>query len=74
MRETIEKYTGNPDLTLGDLNKRLRPDQALVFSTVALEESRTRFLKSYNDLDADWKLWEVVLASSVDLPVLKQTV
>jgi len=75
MRETIQKYTGNPDLTLGQLNTRLRVDQALVFTTVDLENRRTHFLKSYGQTDADWKLWEAVLASSaapVDLPVLKR--
>src|SRR5579859_5203546 len=75
MRETIGKYSGNPDLTLGDLNMRLRPDQTVVFTTVDLENRRTRFLKSYQQTDADWKLWEAILASSaspVDLPVIRR--
>src|SRR5690349_15849722 len=29
LRQIIEKKTGNPDITLGELKKRLRPDQAL---------------------------------------------
>jgi uncharacterized protein len=64
LRDYIERYTGNPDFTLGELHKRLKPGQALVITVVDLLDRRTRFIKSYQEEDADWKLWEVVLASS----------
>jgi predicted acylesterase/phospholipase RssA len=64
LRNYAEQITGNPDFTLGDLGKRLRPDQALIATVVDVNERRTRFLKSYQEHDAAWKLWEVVLASS----------
>lgn len=64
LRDAIQAKTGNPDLTLGDLKTRLRSDQALVITVVDVAERRTRFLKSYQEQDADWTLWEAVLASS----------
>ncbi|MCC7452462.1 MAG: patatin-like phospholipase family protein [Anaerolineae bacterium] len=73
VRQKIGEKTGNPDLTLGELRERLRKDQALVITAVDLTQRRTRFLKSYQPHDADWRLWEAVLASSsapTYLPVL----
>lgn len=73
VRQKIGEKTGNPDLTLGQLRERLGKDQALVITAADLTERRTRFLKSYQPHDADWRLWEAVLASSsapTVLPVL----
>jgi predicted acylesterase/phospholipase RssA len=73
LRDAFERATGNPDLTLGELRKRLREDQALVITAVDINERRTRFLKSYDDADGDWPLWQAVMASSAAptlLPVL----
>jgi predicted acylesterase/phospholipase RssA len=73
LRDLVGKKTGNPDLTLGELQKRLRPDQALIITVVDINERRTHFLKSYEEHDADWKLWEAVQATASApsfLPVL----
>ncbi len=75
LRDTFEAKTGDPDITLGDLKKRLRKDQALIITTADILERRTRFLKTYDDRDGDWKLWEAVMASSAAptlLPVLQR--
>lgn len=64
LRDAIKAKTGNPDLTLGELKTRLRGDQALVITVVDVAERRTRFLKTYQEQDADWMLWEAMLASS----------
>src|SRR5258708_7673072 len=75
IRKIIEQQTENPDLTLRELRQRLRPDQALVITVVHINQRRTRFLKSYQENDGDWKLWEAILASSsapTILPVFKR--
>src|SRR5258708_36066161 len=75
IRKPMEKQTGNPNWTLRDLRKRLRPDQALFMTAVDINQRRTRFLKSYQENDGDWKLWEAILASSsapTILPVFKR--
>src|SRR5450432_668800 len=75
IRNVIQQQTGNPDLTLRELQQRLRPDQALVITVVDINERRTHFLKSYQENDGDWKLWEAILASSsapTVLPVFKR--
>src|SRR5688572_19518481 len=64
LRDAIQAKTGNPDFTLGELKTRLRSDQALVITVADVAERRTRFLKSYQEQDADWTLWEAMLASS----------
>jgi patatin-like phospholipase/acyl hydrolase len=72
LRKTIRDKTGDPDLTLAQLNTRLRLDQALIFTAVDINERRTRFLKTYKEDNGDWKLWEAILASSsapIALPV-----
>lgn len=73
LREAFARTLGNPDATLGDVRKRLREDQALIITAVDINERRTRFLKSYDEGDADWPLWQAVMASSAApslLPVL----
>lgn len=65
LRSAIGEHTGNPDITLGELNKRLGPNKAVIFTAVNITERRTRFIKSYQDKWAHWKLWEAALASSV---------
>jgi len=70
LKEAIEKQTGNPDLTLEDLNKRLGPDKALILTAVDITERRTHFLKSCSPADGQWKLWEAILASSSVPPAL----
>ncbi len=75
VRRKIGEATGNPDLTLGQLNKLLRPDQALIITVVDVDERRTHFLKSYDENDADWPLWQAMLASSAApsfLPVIER--
>jgi patatin-like phospholipase/acyl hydrolase len=72
LRNVVAEHTGNPDLTLGELKQRLAPGQAVIFTTVNITQRRTRFIKSYQDKWADWKVWEAALASScapVALPV-----
>ncbi len=64
VRTMIAQKTGNPDLTLRELRERLRPDQALLITTLDITERRTHFLKTYDEADGDWMLWEAVLASS----------
>lgn len=73
LRETARQKTGNPDITLGELRGRLRSDQAIVFTVVDVTDRRTKFLKTYADDDANWTLWEAVMASSAAptyLPVI----
>ena len=65
LRNVVAEHTGNPDFTLGELKQRLAPDQAVIFTTVNIAQRRTRFIKSYQDKWADWKVWEAALASSV---------
>jgi len=75
LREACKRYTGNPDLTLGELGQRLRPGQSFVITTLDLLQRRTRFLKTYDPKDADWKLWEAVLASTAAptvFPIVKR--
>jgi patatin-like phospholipase/acyl hydrolase len=72
LKTVIQQQTGKADLTLAELNERLRPDQALILTTVNINERRTRFLKTYKEDNGDWKLWEAILASSsapIALPV-----
>ncbi len=64
LRRGIERETGNPNLTLGELQDRLRPDQALVITAVDIADRRTHFLKSYSEKDQDWELAAAALASS----------
>jgi uncharacterized protein len=63
IRDYIQRFTGNADLTLGELRKRLRPDQALIITVMDIAQRRTRFLKSYQQSDSDWMLWEAILAT-----------
>jgi predicted acylesterase/phospholipase RssA len=75
IRDKIAEKTGNPDLTMADLRKRLRPDQALVVTVMDINERRTHFVKSYKDNDAGWLVWEALLASSsapTVLPVVQR--
>jgi uncharacterized protein len=75
LREEIGKHTGNPDLTLGQLRALLRDEQVLVITVVDIDERRTHFLKTYDDNDADWPLWQAVVASSAApsvLPVIER--
>ena len=75
LRDAFARQTGDPDITLGDLKKRLREDQALIITVADILARRTRFLKTYDDKDGDWKLWEAVMASSAAptlLPVLER--
>ncbi len=75
LSEQIGKCTGNPDLTLGQLRSLLRDDQVLVITVVDIDERRTHFLKSYDDADANWPLWQAVVASSAaptELPVVER--
>lgn len=75
LRDAFGAKTGNPDVTLGDLKKRLREDQVLIITAADILERRTRFLKTYDDKDGDWKLWEAVMASAAAptlLPVLER--
>ncbi len=72
LRKVIEDQSGNPDFTLADLNKRIGPEKALILTVVNITERRTHFLKSYNENDGKWKLWEAILVSSsvpASLPV-----
>ncbi len=74
-RQMIGQKTGNPDLTLGELNQRLRPDQVLILTTVDINERRTHFLKTYDPDTADWPLWQAVMASAAapsTLPVVSR--
>ncbi|MHB8626931.1 MAG: patatin-like phospholipase family protein [Aggregatilineales bacterium] len=64
LRQTIEDATGNPDLTLHELNVRLGPEKVLICTVVNIIERQTHFLKSYKSKYGEWKLWEAVLASS----------
>jgi hypothetical protein len=64
LRNTIGAATGNPDLTLGELNDRLGPDKVLICTTVNIIERHMHFLKTHKSKDADWKVWEAILASS----------
>ena len=76
LRETIGSATGQPDLTLSDLNERLGPEKVLICTTVNILERQTHFLKSYKRKYGDWKLWEAILASSsapLALPVFPHT-
>jgi predicted acylesterase/phospholipase RssA len=76
LRKTIEKQTGNPDLTLAELDKRMGPDKTLILAIVNITERRTHFLKSCNPADGRWKLWEAILVSSsapTALPVWPRT-
>jgi hypothetical protein len=75
---TFKQFAG--DQTLGDLNDALKrrpgPPKALVLTTVDIKNRRTKFLKSYAPQDADWKLYEAVLASAAAptyLPVFRRT-
>ncbi len=70
IREWIKVKTGNPDLTMGELAQRLRNDQALVLTTVDIDERRTHFIKSYKPNYANWKVWEAVLASAAAPTIL----
>src|SRR5512135_1823791 len=72
LKSVIRQQTGQADLTLAELNQRLGPDKVLIFTTVDINERRTRFIKSYKPDNGDWKLWEAILASSsapISLPV-----
>ncbi len=72
-RQMVGDKTGNPDLTLGQLNEKLRKDQVLIITAVDLNERRTHFLKSDDPKDADWPLWQAVMASAAapsTLPVI----
>jgi len=60
LRRMIGYKTGNPDLTLRDLKKRLRPNQTLIISVADVTERHPRFLKSSLESDGDWKLWEAI--------------
>src|SRR5262249_26178441 len=77
LKELIGKYTGDEELTLSDLKKRLGPNKALIFTTVNIIERQTYFLKSYKSDEenyGEWTLWQAVLASSsapIALPVLR---
>ncbi len=64
LKSIIEQNTGDAELTLEQLNKRLGPDKTLILTTVNITERRTRFLKSYKPDNGDWRLWEAILASS----------
>ena len=70
LKETIKTQTGNPDLTLAELNERIGPDKVLVLTVVDVTERRTHFLKSCDSADGGWKLWEAILASSSAPPAL----
>ncbi len=70
LRKAIGDRTGNPDLTLADLNKLIGADKALILTAVNITERRTHFLKSYSPADGQWKLWEAILASSSVPPAL----
>jgi predicted acylesterase/phospholipase RssA len=70
VRATIEKHAHKADLSLAELNELLKPDKALVLTTVNITERRTRFLKSYEEKDGDWKLWEAIVASCSVPPAL----
>lgn len=75
LRKKIGEKTGKPDLTLGQLQGLLREDQVLIITVVNINERRTHFLKSNDPRDADWMLWEAVLASSsapIELPVFER--
>jgi predicted acylesterase/phospholipase RssA len=75
IRNIIGEKTGNPDLTMADLRKRLRPDQALVVTVADINERRTHFVKSYKDNDAGWPVWEALLTSASEptaLPVVQR--
>ena len=72
LKTVVQQQTGKADLTLAELNEQLGPDKALILTTVNINERRTRFLKSYQADNGDWKLWEAILASSsapIALPV-----
>jgi patatin-like phospholipase/acyl hydrolase len=72
LKMVIQQQTGKADLTLAELNERLGPDKTLILTTVDINERRTRFLKTYQEDNGDWKLWEAILASSsapISLPV-----
>jgi len=60
LRRMIGDKTGNPDLTLRDLKKRLRPNQTLIITVADVTERHPRFLKSSLESDGDWKLWEAI--------------
>ena len=64
LRRGIGRVTGNPQLTMGELSQRLRPDQALIITAVDINDRRTHFLKSYSENDRDWELASAALASS----------
>lgn len=75
LRKAVGDQTQNPDMTLGELNQRLGPGKAVIFTTVDITARRTRFIKSYQEKWAHWKVWEAALASSVApvaLPVYKR--
>jgi predicted acylesterase/phospholipase RssA len=64
LRDTCERMTGNPDLTMGQLGKMLRKDQVLVVTVMDVVSRRTLFLKSNCEADKDWKVWQAILASA----------
>ncbi|MCK6578798.1 MAG: patatin-like phospholipase family protein [Anaerolineae bacterium] len=66
----IDRLTGDPNLTLGALQKRLKSDQALVITAANINERRTHFLKSNDGKDAHWELWAAALASAAAPTVL----
>ena len=72
LKNVIQQQTGKADLTLAELNEQLGPNKTLILTAVNINERRTRFLKSYQEDNGDWKLWEAILASSsapIALPV-----
>jgi hypothetical protein len=70
LRDSLAKRGKNPDMTLGELQREMRPDQTLIITTVNIQERRTHFLKTYDENDAHWKVWEAVMASCAAPTVL----
>ncbi|MFN8420431.1 MAG: patatin-like phospholipase family protein [Anaerolineae bacterium] len=58
------------EITMGELNERLKGKVTLIITAVDINERRTHFIKSTDPQDRDWKLWQAVMASSAAPTVL----
>lgn len=67
-KQELLKVTG--EITMGELNERLKGRVTLIITVVDINERRTHFVKSTDQQDRDWKLWQAVMASSAAPTVL----
>lgn len=70
LKKVIREQTGSEDWTLGDVQNHIGQDKTLIITVVDITQRRTHFLKSYDEEDQKWRLWEAILASSSAPPAL----